>query len=1534
MDLRPAPFRAYARLIKIAAVLTLVAPAVAAAQTHVSSEAGLAAALQDPATTSIVFDNSITLSAGDLPVVNTNIVIDGNGFALSGNNQFRGLVVGFEAGAGLPVNVTIQNLTIQNTTAIGGAGGSGVAAGGGGAGLGGALYISSTATVTVSNVNLLSNVAQGGAGGVAGGAVNSGTGGGGGLGGAGGSGGPVAGGGSGGGGGFGSGAAGGDADKPGAAGILTGSTGGGAATAGAGGANGGGGGGGLSGANDPGAGGGVAGSAAGGRIAGDGGFGGGGGGADTGIGIAGNGGFGGGGGGGAINSGGAGGYGGGAGGSVAALTSVFAGGANNGTANGGGGAGLGGAIFMESTGQLIVSGSFTVNGNTVSGGLAGPGASAGGGFGSGIFLQGSGVLTIAPPIGTTTTIGDVIADESAGGGAGQWGLLKTGGGTLVLSGANQYSGGTTISAGTLSVSSDANMGTGGALGMDPGTTLAITANSTFARGLAMIGDDTVSVSAGKSATWTGTLFDNDAPSSLHVAGGGTLELASTANSYSGGTLVTGGSRVLVSSDGALGLAGSGIALGDAASGGTLAIASTSFASNRPLQLGASGGTIETVGSTTNATLTGNISGGGGLVKDGSGTLMISGANTYGGATGVNAGTLRAGAADVFGSSPSLSIAPGGSVDLNGFNQSVNTLAGGGSIGLNGGAALTLGASNASSAFGGSISGNGGLVKTGNGTLSLSGASTFSGGIAVNGGALTTASASTLGTGGVRLSNGTLFAPGGTAAYTNPLFLGGQPVLNVSGGQSITWSGQIGDNGTAGTLHLAGGGSLTLSNASNQYSGGTIVGGGSTLIVSSDGALGSSSGGLTLGDGSGAGVMAFGGSTQFTTGRGITIGSTAAQFDTAAASNVSLNGSIGGSGALIKTGAGTLTLGGANDYSGGTLISGGTLVGNTTSLRGTIVNNAALTFDQGIDGSFSGTMTGTGSVTKLGAGSMTITGANLFGGSTTIGQGTLLLDGALGGNVNVGAAGTLRGAGVIAGSVNVDGSIFVPAPGSSLSTFNSLHGLRLSTAASTAPDQSPSLIINGDLTTTPGSTFGVTVAPGAAPPIIVNGRANLVGTHVNVDINDPNPARYASYIAMTAANGLTMSGSDASNPSSTIVPVLSANANTLFVTMLNFAIPLAPVATAPNAIATANAIDAIKLGSTGDLGAVIREVTALDDAHLNGALSSLSGEIHASEQRLTIQDSQSITDMIRTELSEFEHDAEDTPGYASRARQPHVWYQVTGEHATFRSGAFSGATANVGGGAGGVDFMPTSRWSIGGGGSLSLGGMALTDISGSSQMTAPRAFGYSGYAFGPFHVHGGGSAARSSYNTTRQIAFAAVATTADGESAPLTNGINRTADADQTGVTRDAWSEIQDTTKFRSWTLDSKLGLRAAHYSRNAFSETGANAVSLDGSSDALETRESDINIHLFRRSGAWRPRVLLDFRRQIGDQAPTADVQFAGRADSQFVVNGLPVPRNAFQGLFGLTMRTQSGLEMTVEYETEQAPDEAHNAIHFRMRFR
>src|SRR5262245_24251536 len=72
----------------------------------------------------IAFGNTITLSA-DLPSVTHNVMIDGNGFALNGANQYRGLIVGaIGSGSDSTLDVTIRNLTIQNTTAVGGAGGS------------------------------------------------------------------------------------------------------------------------------------------------------------------------------------------------------------------------------------------------------------------------------------------------------------------------------------------------------------------------------------------------------------------------------------------------------------------------------------------------------------------------------------------------------------------------------------------------------------------------------------------------------------------------------------------------------------------------------------------------------------------------------------------------------------------------------------------------------------------------------------------------------------------------------------------------------------------------------------------------------------------------------------------------------------------------------------------------------------------------------------------------------------------------------------------------------------------------------------------------------------------------------------------------------------------------------------------------------------------------------------------------------------------------------------------------------------------
>ncbi len=115
---------------------------------------------------------------------------------------------------------------------------------------------------------------------------------------------------------------------------------------------------------------------------------------------------------------------------------------------------------MQQGGTLRLAGDLTVNGNSVTAGSGGSGSgsangASGSAFGSGIFLQGNGTLTFSPGAGNMQTIADTIADQTGSGGsganAGSWGINVNGAGTLVLSGANTYTGATTVMAGTLAV---------------------------------------------------------------------------------------------------------------------------------------------------------------------------------------------------------------------------------------------------------------------------------------------------------------------------------------------------------------------------------------------------------------------------------------------------------------------------------------------------------------------------------------------------------------------------------------------------------------------------------------------------------------------------------------------------------------------------------------------------------------------------------------------------------------------------------------------------------------------------------------------------------------------------------------------------------------------------------------------------------------------------------------------------------------------------------------------------------------------------
>lgn len=170
-------------------------------------------------------------------------------------------------------------------------------------------------------------------------------------------------------------------------------------------------------------------------------------------------------------------------------------------------------------------------------------------------------------------------------------------------------------------------------------------------------------------------------------------------------------------------------------------------------------------------------------------------------------------------------------------------------------------------------------------------------------------------------------------------------------------------------------------ASNTYTGGTQIQAG-TLSIATDDNLGNAAGSLAFESAGGALVT----TGAVTSARSVLLSAPAA-IDTQA-NTVSLSGPITGPSSLTKVGGGTLIISGTNTYSGGTTVAAGTLQGNTTSLQKAIANNAAVAFAQNFDGTYSGVMSGTGSLAKTGTGAVTLTASNTYSGGTTVSAGTL------------------------------------------------------------------------------------------------------------------------------------------------------------------------------------------------------------------------------------------------------------------------------------------------------------------------------------------------------------------------------------------------------------------------------------------------------------------------------------------------------------------------------------------------------------------
>ncbi|MFM8791983.1 MAG: beta strand repeat-containing protein, partial [Solirubrobacterales bacterium] len=622
---------------------------------------------------------------------------------------------------------------------------------------------------------------------------------------------------------------------------------------------------------------------------------------------------------------------------------------------------------------------------------------------------------------------DTTSSTFSGGMSGTGQFLKGGSGTLVLSGANSYSGLTTFEAGTILAGHNDAFGTSTVMfdwndnsaktmaangatartiansiqiynNLTLGQSTVNTGSLTFSGGVAL-GDEAgtreITVADGTSHTFSGVV---SGLRGIVKKGTGSLTLSGN-NTFSGASYLVGGTTVLSGNTGA--------------GSGTLFLGEESGSDTATLAIGASGVTV------------GNAI----TVRAGStGTSTISALNTSGTATFSGTTTLS--------KAVTLSANSGGNLALGAVSMGNNniTYSGANNVTISGAMSATSGTAQ--------------LQVSGTGTLTLSGNNSASNlmKIILNSGTLSVGSLTGFGTVGdfygdkINFNGGTLLVTENVTIAANTFGMttsssGG--TINVASGKTFTQNAFVNGN-ASGAFHKTGAGTLVLGDTGNTGTSTFNIKEGTVSVAATTG-LGSGNA-ITLGDTGTAGTFLFTGATAATS-RTFTVNAGGGTINISnSGTTLTANDTITYTGTLTKAGDGKLILGSAsNTGAGGIIINAGTLESDTAGKlgtgtvtlagTGTLGTTASLTRTAGLvvtdltsgaaidvasgttftqTGAFTGAATASTKIGKSGAGTLIFNASSgsTFGGQIQIGQGVVIAGttGALGANNSTGNRG--------------------------------------------------------------------------------------------------------------------------------------------------------------------------------------------------------------------------------------------------------------------------------------------------------------------------------------------------------------------------------------------------------------------------------------------------------------------------------------------------------------------------------------------------
>ena len=705
------------------------------------------------------------------------------------------------------------------------------------------------------------------------------------------------------------------------------------------------------------------------------------------------------------------------------------------------------------------------------------------------------------------------------------------------------------------------------------------------------------------------------------------------------------------------------------------------------------------------------------------------------------------------------------------------------------------------------------------------------------------------------------------------------IVESSGGVMVNDAGTWANSGTI-RIGVAGNGALD------------VTAGGS--VTSFDGIIGTAatSDGAVVVDGIGSSwrntgnlIVGFGGEGTLAIANGGTV--TAAAVTIAVLPGLDAIGtlSIGAAAGDAAAGAGTLDTASLT-FGDGT----GTLVFNHT----------------GTDYDFDPAISGTGTIDHR-AGITTLTAdSSAFAGSTTLSAGTLVVDGQLGGTLNVTNA-FLGGSGTVGATVLGAGAVM--APGNSIGTLN----------------------VAGTLDFASGSTYEVEVDDGGNTPGANNDWIHATGiatidSAAMVTVLPENGTDDGStytpgtvYTILTADGGVNGVFGGVTDGFAFLTSTLSYDALNVYLTLLSSA-AFQDAARTPNQFNTAGAADAL-----GAVNPLYDEIVPMTEADARAAFDALSGEIHASGQSVAFHSMRHVREALLSRLRA----RLGGPRVAGFAEAPAADDETSGE--TYLWGHAFGAWGSADGNGNYAKLDRRSSGFLGGvdkavGENARIGvalGYSRSDFDASARSSSGDSdnfhiAAYAGTRLGIVNLGGVLSYAYGKSETERTV---------------IVGGLTDTLTADYDAHTSQAAVEAGIDVDMGSVVLTPFAGISAIHVGTDGFTEQGGPAALTVSSADNT-TGVTTVGLRARRQAGQVALTGSLAWRHAFGDVDPSSRMAFASAPATSFTVRGAPVSENALALEAGVGLALAERTSLALSYAGEYGSDATDHGLQLELTFR